>query len=359
VRRKKIWSGNRADYNGRVKFRWGGGPLKIALDAMGGDYAPREILLGAVQAKRALEVDLILVGQRAVIEQELSDIEAADSVGLPEFEIVDAPDVVHFDENPSSVKERRGASIRVICDLVRQGHADACLTMGHTGAGIVASLITFGRLGNVLRPCIGLPYFGLQPHTLLVDAGAMVDCRPEYLAQFARMGSIYVEKIWGIARPTVGLMTNGREDNKGNELTRAAFALLKAGDLNFIGNLEGYDLPNGTANVVVSDGLWGNIALKLTEGLSEQLLGRLAKRFADAGLPQAAQNIVEEFHVMMDYARIGAIPVFGVDGLMLIGHGRSRAAAVVGGVKSAMQAVQVDLLGALRAGLLEREPETV
>src|SRR5262249_29807924 len=154
----------------------------------GGDYAPREILKGAVLAKRALEIDLILVGKSAQIESELRDIEAADILGLPEFEIVDAPDVIEFDQNPSSVKERRGASIRVICELVKQGHADACLTMGHTGAGIIASLITFGRLGEVLRPCVGIPYFNLQPHTLLVDAGAMVDCKPEYLVQFAQMG---------------------------------------------------------------------------------------------------------------------------------------------------------------------------
>jgi glycerol-3-phosphate acyltransferase PlsX len=326
-------------------------PLKIALDVMGGDYAPREILLGAVQARRALEVELILVGQRAAIEHELSDIQAADSLGLPEFEIVDAPDVIQFDQSPSSVKERRGASIRVICDLTRAGHADACLTMGHTGAAIIASLITFGRLGDVLRPCVGIKYFNLQPQTLLVDAGAMVDCKPEYLAQFAQMGSIYAEKIWGLAAPTVGIMANGREDNKGNELTRAAFALLKNSGLNFIGNLEGYDLPNGVANVVVMDGMWGNVALKLSEGLSEQLLGRLSKRLLEVEMPNAARGILDEFQVMMDYSRIGAIPVFGVDGLMLVGHGRSRAAAVVGGIKSTMQAVQVDLLGALRAGL--------
>ncbi len=330
--------------------------MKIALDAMGGDYAPQEILRGAVLAKRALDVDLILVGKRAVIEQELHALETTDMLGLPEFEIVDAPDVIEFDQNPSSVKERRGASIRVIAELVKHQHADACLTMGHTGAGIIASLITFGRLGNVLRPCVGIPYFGLQPETLLVDAGAMVDCKPEYLVQFAKMGAIYMEKIHGIARPTVGLMTNGREDNKGNELTRTTFALLKNSGLNFIGNLEGYDLPNGTTNVVVMDGLWGNVALKLTEGLSEQLLTRLSKRFAEAGLAQAVQTIMNDFHVMMDYTRIGAIPVFGVDGLMLIGHGRSRAAAVVGGVKSTLYALQVDLLEALRAGLSEPEP---
>lgn len=331
--------------------------MKIALDAMGGDYAPREILRGAVLAKRALEVDVILVGKRAAIEHELHEIEVGDMLGLPEFEIVDAPDVIEFDQNPSSVKERRGASIRVICELVKHGRADACLTMGHTGAGIIASLITFGRLADVLRPCVGITYFTLQPETLLVDAGAMVDCKPEYLLQFAKMGSIYMEKIHGIARPTVGLMTNGREDNKGNEFTRATFALLKNSGLNFIGNLEGYDLPNGAANVVVMDGLWGNVALKLSEGLSEQLLTRMAKRFGEAGLPHAAHSILNEFQEMMDYTRIGAIPVFGVDGLMLIGHGRSNAAAVVGGLKSTMQALRVDLLGALRAGL--SEPETI
>ncbi len=325
--------------------------MKIALDVMGGDYAPREILLGAVQAKRAFAVDIILVGQRAAIEQELSDIEATDSLGLPEFEIVDAPDVIQFDENPSSVKQRRGASIRVICDLVHERHADACLTMGHTGAAIIASLITFGRLGDVLRPCVGINYFNMQPHTLLVDAGAMVDCKPEYLLQFGQMGSIYAEKIWGIAAPTVGIMANGREDNKGNELTRAAFALLKNSTLNFVGNLEGYDLPNGAVNVVVMDGMWGNVALKMSEALSEQLLGRLSKRLSEVELPHAALAILEEFHVMMDYSRIGAIPVFGVNGLMLIGHGRSRAAAVVGGIKSTIQAVEVGLLDALREGL--------
>lgn len=330
--------------------------MKIALDAMGGDYAPHEILLGAVRAKRAFEIDLILVGKRSRIEEELRAIESADLLGLPDFAIIDAPDVIEFDQNPSSVKERRGASIRVICDLVKQGHADACLTMGHTGAGIIASLITFGRLGDVLRPCVGIPYFSMQPRTLLVDAGAMVDCKPEYLVQFARMGAIYVEKIWGIAQPTVGIMANGREDNKGNELTRAVFARLKNTDLNFIGNLEGYDLPNGTANVVVMDGMWGNVALKLSEGLSEQLLERMTKRFVEAGLASAAYPILQEFHAMMDYARIGAIPVFGVDGLMLIGHGRSHAAAVVGAVKSTMYALQADLLGALRSGLSEPVP---
>lgn len=330
-------------------------PLNIALDTMGGDHAPRDILQGAVQAARALQVNLILVGPRALIEQELAEIAKQDPAPIPEFEIVDAPDVVEFRENPSLVKDRRGASIRVICDLVRNGRAAACVTMGHTGAGVIASLLTFGRIGRVQRPCVGVPYFSLQPQTLLLDAGAIVDCKPEYLVQFAQMGSIYAEKIMGIPRPTIAVMANGREDNKGNELSRATFAMLKQTDLNFIGNVEGYDLPHGTANVIVMDGFWGNIALKLSEALSEELIGRMSRRFAEAGLTGVTTPILQELHGIMDYTRIGAVPVLGVNGLILIGHGRSRAEAVVGAVQTAMRAVEVKLLEALREGLGDTE----
>jgi len=223
--------------------------------------------------------------------------------------------------------------------------------MGHTGAGILAALLVFGRLGDVHRPCIGIPYFSMQPRTFFLDIGAIVDCKPEYLLQFAHMGKIYAEKIMGIPNPTVALMANGREDNKGNELTRAAFQLLKRSGLNFIGNVEGDDLPKGTANVIVTDGLWGNIALKLSGALSEQLIARMFKRFTEAGLANAVAPILNEFWAMMDYARIGATPVLGVNGLLLIGHGKSRAPAVVGGVKTALRSVEVNLLGALREGL--------
>ncbi len=324
-------------------------PVTIALDAMGGDYAPREILLGAIEAAQTLPVSLLLVGPDRTIEQELREI--ADGRPVPQFEIVDAPDVIGFQDDASAVKNRRGASIRVICDLVREGRADACVTMGHTGAALMASILTFGRIGKVQRPCVGVPYFNLQPQTLLLDAGAMVDCKPEHLVQFARMGSIYVERILGVARPTVALMANGREDNKGNELTRAAFALLKECDLNFIGNVEGYDLPRGTANVIVMDGFWGNIALKVSEGLSEELFARMARRFGEAGLEPKVTPILQEMKAAVDYARIGAVPVLGVNGLISTGHGRSRAAATVGAIATALRAVDVKLLDALRQGL--------
>ncbi|MGB8646852.1 MAG: phosphate acyltransferase PlsX [Anaerolineae bacterium] len=323
--------------------------MNIALDLMGGDYAPREILLGAIQAARQLAVNLILVGPQATIEQSL-EAAAHEQASVPPFEIVDAPDVIAFRDNPSLVKERRGASIRVICDLVQEGRAAAAVTMGHTGAGIIAALLTYGRLPGVQRPCIAVPYFSLQPRTIMLDSGAIVDCKPEYLVQFARMGSIYAERIMGIQRPTVGLMSNGREDNKGNELTRATFPLLKETPLDFVGNIEGYDLPFGSVNVVVTDGFWGNIALKLSEALAEEMIGRITRRFQEKGLTEALP-VIDEFREMMDYTRIGAMPILGVDGLTLIGHGRSRAPAVVGAIQTAMRAVEVDLLGALRAGL--------
>lgn len=328
--------------------------MKIALDVMGGDFAPRELVLGALEAKRTLDANLILVGSQGVIESELESLARAQLNPDARFEIVDAPEVVEFREQPSLVKERRGASIRVICELVRDGRADACVTMGHTGAGIIASLMTFDRIANVPRPCVGIPFFGLQPRTFLLDVGAIVDCKPDYLIAFARMGSIYAERILGISNPTVGLLTNGREDNKGNELTRQVFARLKESNLNFVGNVEGYDLANGTTNVIVTDGMWGNIALKLAEGLSEQLLERMTQRFVENGANEAAEAVLGEFRTMMDYTEIGAMPVLGVNGLILIGHGRSRSRAVVGGIRNAMRCVEVNLVSALREGLAGR-----
>lgn len=312
---------------------------RIALDAMGGDHAPAEIVKGAICAARELGVEIKLVGSRAAIEKEQ---------GASDFEIVDTPESIQFTEQPSAaLKDKPRASIKLISELVRDKQADAAVTMGHTGAGMIAAIFTLGKIPGVHRPAIPVPYLGLRPDTIIVDAGANVDCKPEYLVQFAVMGSIYQERVRGIKNPTVALMTNGREDNKGNDLTRATFGQLKSNGLNFIGNVEGYDLPRGTANVVVCDGMWGNIALKLTESLSEELLSYLDPRIVDT----SSRRALEEARAMMDYAEIGAMPLLGVDGLCLIGHGRSKASAVVGGIRTAIRAVEGDLIGALRKGL--------
>jgi glycerol-3-phosphate acyltransferase PlsX len=325
--------------------------MKIAVDAMGGDYAPREIVRGALDAARTLNVNLALVGKREAVENELVALNARTT----RIEIVHAPDVIDFDEAPArAVKERAGASVRVMCDLVQSGQADACVTMGHTGAALIAALMTFGRIPGVSRPAVAVPIFDLQPNTYVIDAGANVDCKPEYLVQFARLGAIYLERARGIPNPTVALLANGAEDNKGNAVIQAAFPLLKNSGLNFIGNVEGYDIPTGRVNVLICDALWGNIVIKYTESLTEHLLNladaEFARIFDDAHLQQA-RGVLDDLRRRGDYAETGAIPLLGVNHLIFLGHGRSRAQAVTSAIREAMVAVEARLIDALRAGL--------
>lgn len=321
--------------------------MRIAVDAMGGDNAPHAIVQGSVNGARELGIEVVLVGQAAVIKREL---EQCDTHGLA-VEIADAPDVIHFDEQPAlAVKARKGLSMRVMCDLVAQGTAAACLTMGHTGAGMVAGLLTFGRIEGIARPAVGVWMMGLQPDTFLIDIGANVECKPEYLLHFAIMGSVYMERVRGIPHPRVALLANGAEDNKGNAVSQAAFPLLKASGLNFIGNVEGLDIPTGKANVVVTDGYTGNVVLKYTEALAEHVLNmteaEMVSEVRERALPALA--IMRE---KSNYAKTGAVPLLGVNGLILIGHGRSDALAVKSGLAQAVRAVEVHLIEAIRQGV--------
>jgi glycerol-3-phosphate acyltransferase PlsX len=201
---------------------------------------------------------------------------------------------------------------------------------------------------------VGIPYFGLQQNTFILDMGLNVDCKPQYLLQFAVMGSVVMERIRGIPNPTVALLSNGSEDNKGNEVGREAFPLLKKSGLNFIGNVEGMDIPLGSANVIVSDGFAGNIVLKLTEGLSEALLNAVEKAM-EGSLPAAifsdqALPAINRIRHMMDYAEIGAASVLGVNGVSVIGHGRSKAKAVVSAIQQARIDVERNLVEAIKTG---------
>ncbi len=325
--------------------------MRIAVDAMGGDFAPQAIVEGAVDAARAFDVEILLVGQRAAVERELAKHDAR----ATKIEIVDAPDAIRFDEQPAlAVKTRKGLSMRVMCDLVLAGRADACLTMGHTGAALVAGTLTFGRIEGIARPAVGVWLFGLQPNTFLIDVGTNVDCKPEYLLHFALMGSVFMERMRGVKDPRVALLANGAEDNKGNSLIRDAFPLLKASGLNFIGNVEGYDIPTGKANVIVTDAYAGNIVLKYTESLSEHLLnlteGALKDQLAIDAMEQA-RLVVENLRLRADYAETGAIPLLGVNHLIFIGHGRANAKATKNAINEAMRAVDTKLVDAIRAGL--------
>jgi len=327
--------------------------MKIAVDAMGGDFAPQVIVQGAVDAARAFNVHIALVGPQAIVAREVS---ANDTRGIASrIEIVDAPETIAFDEPPAlAVKARKGLSMRVMCDLVAQGNADACLTMGHTGAALVSGTLTFGRIDGVARPGVGILLFGLQPNTFIIDAGANVDCKPEYLLQFALMGSVFMERVRGIKNPTVALLANGAEDNKGNALVQAAFPLLKASGLNFIGNVEGYDIPTGRVNVLVTDAFAGNIVLKYTESLAEHVLNLteegLRAQLSDDAMARA-RRVIDEMRLRADYAETGAIPFLGVNHLIFIGHGRANAKATKSAIGEAMRAVDAHLVDAIREGL--------
>jgi len=328
--------------------------IRIAVDAMGGDFAPQEVVAGAVQAVRASSFKLILVGRPDEVEAELTKHDIA---GL-DIALEPASDFIRMDEQPANaLRQKPGASILVATGLVRDGKADASVTMGHTGAGMIASLWNLGRIEGIQRPGVGITYFGLQPNTFLIDLGLNVDCKPQYFVQFAVMGSIYMQKMLGIANPTVALLSNGAEDNKGPEVGREAFPLLKKSGLNFIGNVEGMDVAYGAANVIVSDGFTGNVVLKLSEGLTDMLLETLERDLKEALPPgifaEKALPVLGRVRQMMDYAEIGAAHVLGINGVSVIGHGRSKARAVVSAIHQARTAVERNLVAAIKEGWAE------
>ena len=319
--------------------------IRLAIDTAGGDYAPDEIIAGAILGARQHPIELTLVGKSEQIDEQLRQHDAADL----SIEIVDAPETIAMQEDPAmAVRQKKDASIVVACELVRDGRADAVITMGHTGAGMIAALFTFSRLPGIDRPGVIVPFLGFR-NTFIIDAGANTEVQPKNLLQFAIMGSLYVEKVIGIEKPRVGLLSNGSEPNKGNAISKQAYPLLADSGLNFVGNVEGFALPQAIANVVVTDGFTGNVALKLGEGLVAELLKQV-EQDADP-TDDRLRAALARLHEGHDYARIGAAPVLGVNGLIFIGHGRSKAPAVAHAMSSAIRAVECGLLNAIQAGL--------
>ncbi len=321
--------------------------INIALDAMGGDFAPSEIVKGGIMGGRDTGVHLLFVGQSALLREKLAQHDLA---GL-DYEIVDAPEVIGISESPAqAVHRKRNASIVVAAQLVKDGIADAVVTMGHSGAALVAGRWILGMLPGMDRPALPAPYLGIQPDVTLIDVGGNTDVRPHHLLQFALMGAAYAEAVVGIAYPRVGLLSNGSEPGKGSLLLKEAFPLLADSPLNFIGNIEGNDIPAGKVDVVVHDGLLGNVVLKLTEGIVEALLATTVHRLQER-LPtetNAIQATVADVLAANHYSRYGAMPLLGLNGLLLIGHGKSKAPAVAAGLKMAQKAVAGGILPRLR-----------
>jgi glycerol-3-phosphate acyltransferase PlsX len=322
--------------------------VTIAIDTMGGDYAPKEIVLGALGGARDFGVNILLVGAPAAIESELSN---QDTEGV-DYSIVPSKDVVRMDEDPiKAIRSKPDASINVACRQVLEGKAAGVISMGHSGASIIAASVNFGRIPGVERPAPVIPFLGLREDLYLTDAGANTDVLPRHLLQFARMGTAYLSYALGIQNPRVGLLSNGSEPNKGNQVGKEAYSLLETdGDINFIGNIEGHSMFTGGVDLVISDGFTGNVLIKSAEGIVQTLLAQ----FKDilASLPPEGLNAifpqVQALYDRNDYSRVGAAALLGVQRPMFFGHGRSKAIAVRNGIGNALNMITTDIVGKIR-----------
>jgi phosphate acyltransferase len=311
---------------------------RIAIDAMGGDRAPAVVIDGVLLAAQDLGVEMILVGERAAIEQQL-----AKHPGTPKFEIVGASQVVPMHESPTAALRKKDSSMRVGFDMMRHGQVDAVVSAGNSGAMMALGMFVVGTLPQVARPAILVVVPSQHQGTIIVDAGANVDCKPHHLVQFGWMGAIYAERVLGVAQPRVGVLSNGEENSKGNELTRAASEQLSGCSLNYIGYVEGRDIFNGKVDVVVCDGFTGNVALKTMEGLAS-FAGEVLKGAFQTGLSSRlgylmSKSALKQAHRRLDYAEYGGAPLIGLDGVAIIAHGGSNPLAIKNAIRAARDAV--------------------
>ena len=311
----------------------------IALDAMGGDHAPRAEVEGAILAARELGVCILLVGVEATVRHEL---DRHRHTGLP-IEIVNATEVIGMSDSPSQAfRRKKDSSLHVAARLVRDGKADALVSAGNTGAVMTVARFVLGTLPSVDRPALAAAFPNMKDKvSVILDVGANVDSKPEHLEQFAVMGDVYYRTIWGVKRPRIALLSIGEEESKGNELTREAASRLKQAPLNFTGNVEGRDVFRGNVEVVVCDGFIGNIALKLSEGLVEHIGGMLKKAIKSSLTSQLgyalSKRAFDAFRKRTDYSEYGGAPLLGVRGITVIGHGRSNPNAIKNAVRVAAE----------------------
>ena len=320
---------------------------------MGGDDAPRPIVDGALSAARHLPIGIRLIGRADALRAELD--RHGDVSGLA-LDVIDTPDVVGMSESPAAaVRRKPRSSIRVTAESVAQGQSRAMFSAGSTGATVMAVYGALGLLPGVDRPALATTIPTRGHPAVLLDAGANVECRPQHLLQFAVMGSVYAQVALGIERPRVGLLSIGEEETKGTDLIRDAHQLLKSGPVNFIGNVEGRDVYGGHADVIVCDGFTGNVALKISEGLVdavEHLLGEeLQSTFSTRVGYLLSLRAFRRFRKRVDYSDTGGAPLLGVNGLCLVGHGRSSAKAVRNAVAMAHRFATFGVIARLEQGL--------
>jgi len=302
--------------------------MKVAVDAMGGDFGPRVTVEGAVKAAKEYKTEVLLVGVEDLIKKEFEKFNHSSS----NVTIVNATEAIDMGEGILSIRKKKKSSIRVGAQLVKDGQADAFVSMGNTAAVVFIFMSILGALKGVEKPALSLLVPNLKGLTLLIDVGANVNCRPHHLEQFAVMGHTFMGSVLGIKKPRIGLMSVGEEKVKGNELTKEAFERLQDSPLNFIGNVEGKDIYSGKADVIVSDGFTGNVALKVSEGMVETFFymarNEIMKNFfAKIGFFLMKRNL-KRIYKKVDYTEYGGAQLLGINGVCIIGHGRSNSNAV-------------------------------
>jgi len=334
--------------------------VRIAVDAMGGDYAPEEIIKGAVLAAQKGDVKIALVGPIDILEKEVAKCNS--SASLP-IRYVQASDVIKEGEPPAlAVRRKSNCSIAVATKLVKAGEADAVVSAGSSGAVAVSAIQYLGMVEGMERPAIGGTLGSFAPNIVVLDLGANVDCKPYQLLAFAIAGSVFAKKFLNIADPTMGLLSTGVEEGKGNEVVRESYSLLKNSGLNFIGNIEGSDILSGKANVVVCDGFVGNVILKFYESLGDHALNYMKRKLKKYPPLSGLATLV--FHRLFPVTKIsyegeeeGGGILWGVDGVVRITHGACHASDIAHAIASARKAVEADIVGCLKSELAKFQKE--
>ena len=319
--------------------------MKIIVDAMGGDNAPMAPVEASVRAVKELDVEIVLVGKKEIVEKELSAYDYPND----KISIANADEVITNHEEPAkAVRSKKNASVVVAANMLKKGEGDAMLSMGNTGALLASGLLIVGRIKGILRPALATLLPSAKGPKMLIDAGANTNCKPENLVQFGIMGSIYMKNVLGIESPTVGLMSNGEEEGKGDELTKETFPLLKKAPINFIGNIEGRDVMEGTADVITCDGFVGNVILKTVEGMGHVVSTKVKNIFMKNLFTKLGAIFVmgglNEFKQSMDYREYGGAPLLGTKRPVIKGHGSSDVKALFSAIRQAKKFVETNLI---------------
>lgn len=333
----------------------------IVLDAMGSDNYPDVDVRGAIMAAQEYDLDLILVGDEKQIRPKLAS--HSQNKDLP-IRIVHAPETLTMDDKGDALvrkarHKKAQNSMAIAIDLVKSGEADAFVTVGNTGAAMVTALFRLGRLKGIHRPALAVIIPTAIGSCVLLDVGANPDCKPRNLVEFGIMGSVYAEKVRGVTKPRVGIISNGGEAGKGSSLVRETYPLLKESGLNFYGNVEGKDLFNGEVDVAVTDGFTGNIVLKSSEALAKLIIGKIKEGIINGGLFAKIGGLLVKpalgtVKAMLNPNAVGAAPLLGVNGLVFIGHGNSDANAIKNAIRVAKEAVEADVLTSMREAVEKR-----